>query len=116
MAETAASEMLQKIAHYVAGETDLSLEDYRLLQSMNLAAADRRVDATRKPLCAHGAHRRCCVRRYGAMADYSSGLVAFAERLQVKCDEMLPHLSRVRATNNALRSWPFLTASPPLAC
>ena len=50
MAETAASEMLQKIAHYVAGETDLSLDDYRLLQSMNLAAADRRVDATRKPL------------------------------------------------------------------
>ena len=32
MAETAASEMLQKIAHYIAGETDLSLEDYRLLQ------------------------------------------------------------------------------------
>eukprot|EP00966_Prymnesium_polylepis_P129386 2992550-Prymnesium_polylepis.1 len=74
MAEAAASEMLQKIAHYIAGETDLSLEDYRLLQSMNLAAADR----------------------YGEMADYSSGLVAFAERLQAKCDAMLPHLSRVR--------------------
>jgi hypothetical protein len=65
--------MLAKIGRYVAGEVDLSLEDYRLLQAMNLAAADR----------------------YGAMADYSSGLVAFAERLQSKYDDMLPQLAKV---------------------
>lgn len=73
LAEAAAQTMLSKISRYVAAEADLSLEDYRLLQAMNLAAADR----------------------YGSMADYSSGLVAFAERLRAKYDEMLPQLAQV---------------------
>ncbi|KAL1522929.1 hypothetical protein AB1Y20_017894 [Prymnesium parvum] len=72
-AEAAVATMLHKISQYVAGEAELSAEDYRLLEAMNLAVADR----------------------YSAMADFSSGLVAFAERLQVKCDEIVPHLSRV---------------------
>jgi hypothetical protein len=78
LAAAAAEEMLSKVARYVAGEAELSLEDYRLLQSMNIAAADR----------------------YGAMADYSAGLVAFAERLQAKYEDMLPQLAQV---------WPALS-------
>ena len=34
-------EMLNKLAAYVAGEAEMSIEDYRLLESMNLAAAAR---------------------------------------------------------------------------
>ena len=74
--EAAAAEMLEKIGRYVAGEVELSLADYQLLQAMNLATADR----------------------YGAMADYSAGLVAFAERLQSKCDAMTPQLAQVRVS------------------
>ena len=66
-------DMLAKIAAYVEGEAEMSLEDYRLLEVMNCAAAER----------------------YSGMADYSSGLVAFAERLQTKCDDMLPQLAQV---------------------
>ena len=66
-------DMLAKIAAYVRGEAEMSIEDYRLLQSMNLAAAER----------------------YSGMAEYSSGLVVFAERLQTKFDAMLPQLAQV---------------------
>ena len=51
-----AVDMLAKIGAYVEGEAEMSLEDYRLLEAMNLAAAER----------------------YNGMADYSAGLVAFA--------------------------------------
>ena len=70
--------MLAKMAAYVEGEAEISVEDYRLLQSMNLAAAER----------------------YGNMAEYSAGLVAFAERLQSKCEDMVPQLSQASATQN----------------
>ena len=67
--------MLAKMAAYVEGEAEISVEDYRLLQSMNLAAAER----------------------YGNMAEYSAGLVTFAERLQSKCDDMMPQLAQACA-------------------
>ena len=62
------------MAAYVEGEAEISVEDYRLLETMNLAAAER----------------------YSGMAESSAGLVAFAERLQSKCDAMLPQLAAVR--------------------
>ena len=66
--------LLEKMAAYVEGEAEISLEDYRLLRAMNLAAAER----------------------YFGMAESSADLVAFAERLQSKCETMLPQLSQVR--------------------
>jgi hypothetical protein len=66
-------EMLNKLAAYVAGEAEMSIEDYRLLESMNLAAAAR----------------------YREMAEYSSGLVAFAERLQSKTNDIQPQLAQI---------------------
>ena len=66
--------LLEKMAAYVEGEAEISLEDYRLLRAMNLAAAER----------------------YSGMAESSADLVAFAERLQSKCETMLPQLSQVR--------------------
>ena len=69
------ADMLAKMAAYVEGEAEISVEDYRLLQSMNLAAAER----------------------YGNMAEYSAGLVTFAERLQSKCDDMMPQLAQACA-------------------
>ena len=72
---TTMSDMLAKVAAYVEGEAQMSVEDYRLLQAMNVRAAER----------------------YNGMADYASGLVAFAQRLQTKCDDILPQLDQVRA-------------------
>ena len=69
-------EMLNKLATYVAGEAEMSIEDYRLLESMNLAAAAR----------------------YREMAEYSSGLVAFAERLQSKTNDIQPQLAQIDYT------------------
>ena len=66
-------DMLAKVAAFVEGEADMSIEDYRLLEAMNLAAADR----------------------YKGMAEYSAGLVAFADRLQSKCDELIPQLAQI---------------------
>ena len=65
--------MLAKLSAYVEGEAEISIEDYRLLQAMNLAAAER----------------------YSGMAEYSTGLVATAERLQTKCEAMLPQLGQI---------------------
>ena len=73
--EAAAAKMLGSIGRYVEGEAELSLESYRLLQSMNIATADR----------------------YGAIADYSAGLVAFAQRLQAKTDSTTPQLAQVKS-------------------
>ena len=73
-------DMLAKIAAYVRGEAEMSIEDYRLLQSMNLAAAER----------------------YSGMAEYSAGLVVFAERLQNKFDDMLPQLAQVGSNPHAV--------------
>ena len=68
--------LLEKMAAYVEGEAEISIEDYRLLRAMNLAAAER----------------------YSGMAESSADLVAFAERLQTKCETMLPQLAQVRET------------------
>ena len=65
--------MLAKLASYVQGEAEISVEDYRLLQAMNLAAAER----------------------YSHMADYSTGLVEMAARLQNRCEAMMPQLAQV---------------------
>jgi ubiquinone biosynthesis protein UbiJ len=65
--------LLEKMAAYVEGEAEVSMEDYRLLQAMNLAAAER----------------------YGEMAESATGLVAFAARLQSKCETMLPQLAQI---------------------
>ena len=69
------STLLKKMAAYVEGEAEVSLEDYRLLQEMNIAAAEQ----------------------YSGMAEYSAGLVATAERLQARCAEVLPQLQQVRS-------------------
>ena len=69
------ADMLAKLASYVEGEAEMSIEDYRLLHGMNMAAAER----------------------YSGMAEYSVGLVSFAERLQSKSDELLPQLAQVWA-------------------
>ena len=66
--------LLEKMAAYVEGEAEVSLEDYRLLRAMNMAAAER----------------------YSDMAESSAGLVAFAERLQTKCETIMPQLAQVR--------------------
>ena len=68
--------LLEKMAAYVEGEAEISIEDYRLLRAMNLAAAER----------------------YSGMAESSADLVAFAERLQTKCETMLPQLAQVHET------------------
>ena len=78
---SAVQDMLTKIAAFVEGEAEMSLEDYRLLEAMNLTAAEQ----------------------YSSMAEYSAGLVAFAERLQSKCDELLPQLAQA-SRNQCLRS------------
>ena len=67
--------MLDKVAAYVKSEAEMSLEDYRLLESMNLAAAAQ----------------------YSGMAEYSAGLVTYAERLQHKCDDLMPQLAQIDA-------------------
>ena len=72
-AEAHLAALLGKMAAYVEGEAEISVEDYRLLETMNLAAAER----------------------YSGMAESSAGLVAFAERLQSKCDAMLPQLAQI---------------------
>ena len=77
--------MLAKVSAYVEGEAEISIEDYRLLKAMNLAAAER----------------------YSNMADYSSGLVALAERLQTKCEAMLPQLAQVRVLQPKSDVTPF---------
>ena len=61
------------MAAYVEGEAEISIEDYRLLRDMNLAAAER----------------------YSEMAESSAGLVSFAQRLQTKCEAMMPALAQV---------------------
>ena len=71
----ATSEMLAKMTKYVEGEAELSTEDYRLLQAMNLG----------------------CAGRYGEMAASAEGLVAFADRLQGQCAELMPQLGRIDA-------------------
>lgn len=71
---SAVADMLAKVAAYVEGEAELSIEDYRLLETMNLTAAER----------------------YSGMAEYSAGLIAFAERLQSKCEEVMPQLAQVQ--------------------
>ena len=48
-------------------------QDYRLLRSMNLAAAER----------------------YSEMAASSAGLVSFAEGLQAKCVALMPQLAQI---------------------
>ena len=73
-AEAHIAALLEKMAAYVEGEAEISIEDYRLLRAMNLAAAER----------------------YSSMAESSAGLVAFAQRLQSKCDAMAPQLTQVR--------------------
>lgn len=72
---SATSEMLAKMSKYVEGEAELSTEDYRLLQSMNITAADK----------------------YNEMAGYASGLVAFAEQLDGKYKELAPQLAQIDA-------------------
>ena len=72
-AEAHIATLLEKLAAYVKGEAEISVEDYRLLQAMNIASAER----------------------YSSMAESSAGLVAYAERLQAKCDAMLPQLSQI---------------------
>ena len=49
--------------------------NYRLLQAMNLG----------------------CAGRYGEMAASAEGLVAFADRLQGQCAELMPQLGRIDA-------------------
>lgn len=71
--QTATAEMLSKITNYVAGEAELSTEDYRLLQAMNITAADK----------------------YGEMAGYAAGLVAFAEQLNDKYKDLAPQLAQI---------------------
>ena len=71
----ATSEMLAKMSKYVEGEAELSTEDYRLLQAMNITAADK----------------------YSEMAGYAAGLVAFAEQLDGKYRELAPQLAQIDA-------------------
>ena len=72
--------MLSKLAAYVQGEAELSLEDYRLLEGMNVAAAER----------------------YSGMAEYATGLVALAERLQTKAEALEPQLSEIDALEGSV--------------
>ena len=71
--DPAIANLLEKMAAYVEGEAEISIEDYRLLRDMNLAAAER----------------------YSEMAESSAGLVSFAQRLQTKCEAMMPALAQV---------------------
>ena len=71
----ATADLLAKLARYAEGEAELSAEDYRLLQAMNLG----------------------CAGRYGEMAASAEGLVAFADRLQGQCAELMPQLGRIDA-------------------
>ena len=71
----ATADLLAKLAAYAEGEAELSAEDYRLLQAMNLG----------------------CAGRYGEMAASAEGLVAFADRLQGQCAELMPQLGRIDA-------------------
>ena len=71
----ATADLLGKLARYAEGEAELSAEDYRLLQAMNLG----------------------CAGRYGEMAASAEGLVAFADRLQGQCAELMPQLGRIDA-------------------
>ena len=82
----ATSEMLAKMTKYVEGEAELSTEDYRLLQAMNITAADK----------------------YSEMAGYAAGLVAFAEQLDGKYRELAPQLAQI----DAMESQVGLTATP----
>ena len=72
---TATAEMLTKLSSYVAGEVELTAEDYRLLQTMNITAADK----------------------YSEMAGYAAGLVAFADQLNGKYTELVPQLAQIDA-------------------
>ena len=72
-AEAAAAEMMAKLAAYIESEVNVSTEDYNLLAAMNRAAAAR----------------------YSGMAEHSTSMVAFAERLQSKCKDMLPQLEQI---------------------
>ena len=58
---------------YLAGEAQVSVENYRLLESMNMAAA----------------------KQYKGMSEYTADLAGFADQLHVKCDELLPKLAQV---------------------
>lgn len=71
--EAALAAMLAKMAAYVEGEAEVSIEDYRLLKAMNDAAADK----------------------YSHMAEYSEGLVELAAKLQKKCELMMPQLAQI---------------------
>ena len=82
----ATSEMLAKMTKYVEGEAELSTEDYRLLQAMNITAADK----------------------YSEMAGYAAGLVAFAEQLDGKYRELAPQLAQI----DAMESQVGLSATP----
>ena len=82
----ATSEMLAKMTKYVEGEAELSTEDYRLLQAMNITAADK----------------------YNEMAGYAAGLVAFAEQLDGKYRELAPQLAQI----DAMESQVGLSATP----
>ena len=64
-----------KLSAYVAGEAELTAEDYRLLQTMNITAADK----------------------YSEMAGYAAGLVAFADQLNGKYTELVPQLAQIDA-------------------
>ena len=66
-------DMLAKITTYAQSEAEMSLEDYRLLEAMNLAAAAQ----------------------YSGMADYASGMMSFAEHLQCKSNEILPQMAQI---------------------
>ena len=65
--------LLEKLATYVEGEATVSAMDFELLRAMNQTAAER----------------------YNGMAEDSAGLVAFAERLQAKCEALSPQLAQV---------------------
>lgn len=71
----AVDDLLRTMAAYAEAEADASLDDYRALTELNRAAAAR----------------------YGGMAEYSAGLVAFADRLQAKCAEMAPQFAQIDA-------------------
>ncbi len=87
-------EMLAKISRYLAGEVELSLEDYRLMQANRARRRPSARAARTTPDRSHCAPRVTCGARapqalnltaadkYSEMAEYSSGLVALAEQLQ----------------------------------
>ena len=65
--------MLNDLSQYLQSEAELSVEDYRLLQSMNLAAAEK----------------------YGDMAEEAAGLVSFAQHLQARSASLLPQIQQI---------------------